>query len=109
MSLLVDRQSAFLLSVGKLVLFATELGYKVTIGEAERTKDQAEIYYKQGKGILSSKHCQRLAVDLNFYKAGKLINDRVSLESIGAFWEHLGGVWGGRFKKYDDSRHFEAR
>lgn len=109
MSLLVDRQSAFLLNVCRLVQFATELGYKVTIGEAERTKEQAELYYKQGKGILSSKHCSRLAVDLNFYKAGKLVNNRVSLDAVGSFWEHLGGIWGGRFKKYDDSRHFEAK
>lgn len=109
MSALVDRQSLFLLNVCKLIQFAIELGYQVTVGEAERTKEQAAIYAKNGTGILSSKHCSRLAIDLNFYRSGKLISDKVSLDAIGCYWESLGGIWGGRFKKYDDSRHFEAK
>jgi hypothetical protein len=107
MSVLIDRQSKLLLSVCKLIAYSTSLGYQVTGGELERTAEQAALYVKQGKGILNSPHCQRLAIDLNFYVDGMLKADRKSLELVGKFWESLGGTWGGRFTKYDDSRHFE--
>jgi len=109
MSKLVDKQSQFVAMVMQLIKFAHDLSYQVTFGEAERSEETAMMYFKKGIGIINSKHCQRLAIDLNFYKQGKLIDDRVSLESIGLYWESLGGIWGGRFKKYDDSRHFEMK
>jgi hypothetical protein len=110
MTALVARQSKFLLDVCKLVSYATACGYSVTIGEAERTKEQATIYAKQGKGIADSMHCQRFAIDLNFYdaKTGKYIEpNRENLARLGAFWGSLGRRWGGMFKSLDDSRHFE--
>ena len=108
MSKLVDKQSQFLLMVCKLVHFATDLGYQVTGGELERTREAAALNAKQCDGILNSKHCSRLAIDLNFYRGGKyVIPSRVNLEAIGSYWESLGGRWGGRFTKYDDSGHFE--
>jgi hypothetical protein len=107
MSALVDRQAKFLLSACKLIEYATSLGYQVTGGELERTQEQAALYVKQGKGILNSLHCQRLAIDLNMYLNGMLKADKKSLELVGKYWESLGGTWGGRFKAYDDSRHFE--
>lgn len=109
MSKLVDRQAKFLLNVCKVIQFATDLGYQVTIGEAERTPEQAEIYAKKGIGVKDSKHCERLAIDLNYYRAEKLVNDRVSLEAVGCYAESLGLIWGGRFKKYDDSRHLQSK
>ena len=108
MSALVDSQAKFLLDACKLVEFATAQGYKVTGGELERTAEQAALYAKEGKGIVNSMHCQRRAIDLNFYAPdGSLKADKVSLEPIGKYWESLGGTWGGRFTKLDDSRHFE--
>lgn len=109
MSLQVDRQDGFTRKMLLVIEFAHEMGYQVTFGEAERTPEMARIYAERGIGILASRHCSRLAIDLNFYKAGKLINDKISLESIGLYAESLGLTWGGRFKKYDDSRHFEAK
>lgn len=107
MSATVDLQTKFLLNVCKLIEFATSRGYQVTGGELERTAEQAAIYAKSGVGIVNSKHCQRRAIDLNFYLKGDLKADKVSLEAIGKYWESLGGTWGGRFTKLDDSRHFE--
>lgn len=107
MSQLVTRQDLFLQRACKVIEYARSLGYLITEGEAERTAEQAEIYAKQGKGILDSKHRARLAMDLNFYRDGKLVADRVSLEPIGVYAEKIGLHWGGRFKKLDDSRHFE--
>lgn len=108
MSLLIDKQDRFVGMVANLILFARELGYQVTFGEALRTKEQAEIYAKAGKGIKASKHCTRLAVDLNFFRSGKWVQGRENLEAMGLHWEALGGRWGGRFRAYDDSGHFEV-
>ena len=108
MSALVDSQAKFLLDACKLIEYATANGWVVTGGELERTKEQAAIYAKAGKGIINSMHCDRRAIDLNFYtKGGSLKADKVSLEVVGKYWESLGGTWGGRFTKLDDSRHFE--
>lgn len=107
MSQLVTRQDLFLQRACKVIEYARSLGYQITEGEAERTAEQAAVYAKQGKGILDSKHCQRLAIDLNFYREGKLISDRVILEPVGIYAETIGLHWGGRFRKLDDSRHFE--
>jgi hypothetical protein len=107
MSALVTRQANFLLAFCKLINFATELGYTVTGGELERTPEQAKLNASKGVGIANSLHCLKVAGDLNFFRGGKLISDKKSLEAVGLYWESLGGKWGGRFTKYDDSRHFE--
>jgi hypothetical protein len=109
MSLQIDRQDSFMRKALLVIEFAHEMGYQVTFGEAERTPEMAKIYASKGIGIANSKHCSRMALDLNFYKHGKLIDDKINLESIGMYAESLGLTWGGRFKKYDDSRHFEAK
>ena len=103
----VDKQAKFLLMVCNLVEFATELGYQVTGGELLRTPEQAAIYASQGKGIKNSLHISKLAIDLNFFRQGKLITGRVNLECMGLHWKALGGRWGGDFKWIDDSSHFE--
>ena len=108
MSQLVNQQAHFLLSACKLIQYATAQGWTVTGGELERTSEQAAIYAKSGNGIINSLHCARRAIDLNLYDSnGVLKADRNSLEQIGKYWESLGGTWGGRFTKIDDSRHFE--
>jgi hypothetical protein len=58
-------QEAFLLNVCKLVNYIFDNGYTCTGGELFRTKEQAEIYASQDKGIVNSLHCRRLAIDLN--------------------------------------------
>ena len=108
LSELVLRQAKFLLALTDLIKFATACGFKITGGELERTAEQAKLNARKGIGIANSLHCSRRAGDLNFYlPTGELVADKVRLEKIGKFWESLGGTWGGRFTKYDDSRHFE--
>ena len=107
MSKLVDKQFEFLKKMMFVIEFAIDMGYTVTFGEAYRTKEQATWYFERGLGILSSLHCSRRALDLNFFRGGKLVNDKVTLEFVGKYAEELGLTWGGRFKKYDDSGHFE--
>lgn len=106
---LVSEQAAFLLDVCKLVEFATQQGFVVTGGELYRTAEQQQIYVKTGRSkTMNSRHLQRLAVDLNFFKDGKLTYDTVEL---GKFWESLspknsaGMFW----RSFKDAPHFERR
>lgn len=105
----VAEQAAFLLDVCKLVQFATERGYVVTGGELARPVEMQEIYVKTGRSkTMRSKHLDRLAIDLNFFKDGKLTYDT---EEIGRYWMSLdpknsaGMFW----KSFKDAPHFERR
>lgn len=105
--ILVKEQAAFLLDVCKLIQYATEQGYTVTGGELYRTVEQQAIYVKDGRSkTMNSKHLQRLAIDLNFFKDGKLT---YQTEDVGRYWESLSpknssGIFWKRFK---DAPHFE--
>ena len=105
----VAEQAAFLLDVGRLVQKATELGFLVTAGELYRTPEQQEIYVKTGRSrTMNSLHIQRRAVDLNFFKDGKLVYDKRVLAPLGAYWESLNPLnsWGGNGVKLVDTPHF---
>ena len=105
----VSEQADFLLDVGRLVQKATELGFQVTAGELYRTPEQQEIYVKTGRSkTMQSLHLQRRAVDLNFFKDGKLVYDKAVLAPLGAYWESLHPLnsWGGNGIKLVDVPHF---
>lgn len=107
MSDLVDQQCKFLQDVALLISKAHILGYTVTGGELYRTEEQEQWYVQQGLSkTLDSNHCRRLAIDLNFFKDGQIIepgNDIVS------FWKSLDPLnrWGGDFTNIKDTDHFE--
>jgi hypothetical protein len=103
---LTRLQAEFAQSVALLILKAKAMGYNVTLGEAYRTKEQAEIYAKQGKGIKNSLHCQRLAIDLMlFNKDFEYLINLEDYEELGEWWKTLGKdyCWGGDF---GDADHF---
>jgi len=105
----VSEQAEFLLDVGRLVQRATELGFQVTAGELYRTPEQQEIYVKTGRSkTMQSLHLQRRAVDLNFFKDGKLVYDKSAIAPLGAYWESLHPLnsWGGNGVKLFDLPHF---
>jgi hypothetical protein len=58
---------------------------------------------------MNSIHLKRCAIDLNFFKDGKIIWDKVILAPIGTYWEslHPKNRWGGNFKSLVDCPHFE--
>ena len=106
---LVKEQAAFLLDVVKLINFATEQGFVVTGGELFRTAEQQQIYMKTGRSkTMNSLHLKRCAIDLNFFKDGKLCYDKKVLAPLGAFWESLDPLnsWGGNGVKLVDTPHF---
>lgn len=109
MSGAVEAQAEFLLHVAALILKATEMGFVVTAGELYRTPEQQQIYLKTGRSrTMNSLHIQRRAVDLNFFKDGKLTYDKSVLAPLGAFWESLHPLnsWGGNGVKLVDTPHF---
>lgn len=107
---LSKEQADFLLDVCKLVQYSTEQGWMVTGGELYRTPEQQEIYLKTGRSkTMASNHLKRLAIDLNFFKNGKLVWDKAQIAPLGAYWESLNpkNRWGGNFKSLVDVPHFE--
>lgn len=107
---LVAEQAKFLLDVCTLIQWCTEQGWTVTGGELLRPVEMQEIYVKGGRSkTMNSKHLQRLAIDLNFFRDGTYICTKEELSSIGKKWESLSpsNRWGGNFSNFKDCPHFE--
>jgi peptidoglycan L-alanyl-D-glutamate endopeptidase CwlK len=107
---LVKEQAAFLLDVTELIRHATDAGFVVTGGELARTPEQQAIYFKNGRSkTMNSIHLKRCAIDLNFFKDGKIIWDKFTLAPLGQYWEslHVKNRWGGNFSNLVDCPHFE--
>lgn len=109
---LVTEQAEFLLDVARLIQKATEMGWTLTGGELYRTAEQQQIYVKTGRSkTMNSNHLKRMAIDLNFFKNGKLIYDIAALKPVGDYWESLNpkNSWGGNWSSFKDVPHFERR
>ena len=125
------EQAAFLLDIGKLDVFATSLGFRVTGGELKRTKEQQAIYVADGRSkTMDSMHLKSCGVDRNFFKVLHGIHGEVYINALpraeaveiltplGRFWEKLDpkNRWGGNFDKdwgkkdrFKDVDHFERQ
>lgn len=109
---LVAEQAAFLQDAAALIQYAAQHGWTITAGELYRTPEQQDIYVKTGRSKTNnSYHLKRLAIDLNFFKDGKLIYDVQALKPLGQFWESLNpkNSWGGNWSSFKDVPHFERR
>lgn len=107
---LLDSQFEFTRLVAKLINYAYAQGYTLTLGEAYRPKEMAEIYAKNGMGISNSLHTDRLAIDLNLFMDGKNLTSKEAWWNLGEYWESLTTqdyttCWGGRFTRVD-ANHF---
>jgi hypothetical protein len=103
-----EKQSIFVLLVGKLIAYAYSTGYQLTFGEAYRSPEEAARLAGLGKGITKSLHTIKLAIDLNLFKDGKYLSSTSAHEPLGAWWEAQSTsdftcVWGGRF---GDGNHY---
>ena len=106
---LAAKQAIFARNVANLILYINYHNYSVTLGEVYRTQEQAKLYAEQGKGIISSQHCKRLAIDLNLFdKNGIYLQETENYKDIGTYWKymHPDNRWGGDFQKADGN-HFE--
>lgn len=98
-----QKQSRFARMLPRLIDWAFANGYELTLGEAERTKAQAALNAKSGKGISESLHTIRLAIDLHLFRDGVYLDSTEAHRPLGELWESLGGTWGGRF---GDGNHY---
>lgn len=73
-------------------------GYEVAMGDG---------YIRPGTGKRASwsLHRKKLANDLDLFYKGKYLRTTKAHRKFGEFWEHLGGAWGGRFKKPDGNHY----
>jgi hypothetical protein len=101
-------QHEFTRAIAKLIEWAYAQGYTLTFGEAWRTPEQAKLNAASGKGIASSLHIERLAVDFNLFKNGKWLNRTEDHAPLGAYWKslHPAARWGGDFKARPDGNHY---
>ena len=88
-----QRQSKFARMVALLIQFAYEQGYEITFGDAWACDGHKEGSY----------HYKRLAIDLNLFKDGQYLSSTEDHNELGAFWESIGGSWGG---KWGDGNHY---
>jgi hypothetical protein len=81
-----EKQSAFALMVGKLIVFAYEKGYELTLGDAFAIAGHKP----------NSNHYIRLAIDLNLFKDGIWLNQGMEMERghgiLHDYWDSLGGA-----------------
>ena len=102
-----------------LLLFAYIKGnaYTFTYGEVWRHEIMQAWYVENGfSKTMNSNHRKRLAIDLNIFKDGSYITNKLMLQHIGDYWESLSpeNKWGGNFvdskgSSYEDTPHFERR
>ena len=94
----------------------SKMGYKVVIREAKRSTEQQAIYHKKDPrnaipGL--SKHETGMAIDIDLFKKGKVLNKNTPKNRMGTYTEYHTLpktkhkiLWGGDFKGYADNNHF---
>ena len=125
---LSEHQIIFTYHIAKLIEYAYGLGISMTFGEAYRPMQMQLLYYygytikriqdtiklvigSTKSKTLKSNHQRRLAVDFNFFINGNLTYDKTKLQDLGDYWESLDPLnkWGGNYKSFLDTPHFERR
>ena len=100
------KQEIFAQSLQSLLEFIHAHGWHVRLRELQRTKEQAEIYAAQGKGILNSNHRNCLAIDLYIVRNGSVLWDGTEYALAASHWQGLSTrecehCWGGDFARRD--------
>lgn len=92
-----EQQSRFAFLVGKLILYAYEIGLELTLGDA----------YALAGHIRESFHYSRLAIDLNLFKEGAYLRDTEDHRPLGEYWLSLDPMcsWGGTFNRRDGNHY----
>ena len=105
-----DEQWAFVQDVAQLIRKADELGIRLTIGSGYRdAEEQARMVERGVSKTHKSQHCERLAVDFNFFINGALTYKKPDVQALGDYWEslHEKNRWGGNWTSFIDTPHFE--
>ena len=99
-----QKQSRFAHMIAKLILWAYDNGYEITLGDAYRDpRVFGAVGERKGYGESKSCHKVRLALDLNLFKNGKYISTTRGHKELAEKWESMGGTAGYRF---NDGNHY---
>ena len=104
-----DEQWEFLKDVSKFIVYADEMGYKMTAGEMYRTMYQQRYYVAHGLSwTYNSKHLKRRAFDFNLFVNGKYVTNKENFQDLADYWESLSpknrsGI------RFSDFGHIERR
>ncbi len=90
-----QQQRKFTKMIAKLILYAYQQGYEITLGDA---------WAKDGH-VKGSFHYKRLAIDLNLFKDGVYLTATADHLFLGEKWQEMGGSWGGNFRR-EDGNHY---
>jgi hypothetical protein len=95
-----ETQREFSQLVALLILKAGQWGFGVSLGEAYRSKEEAERL-----GFAKSNHCLRLAIDLHLFIDGVWQEKTEDHAELGEWWEQQDPrcSWGGHF---GDGNHY---
>lgn len=93
-----DQQFKFARMVPRLIQYAQDLGYEVTVGDAYRDPN---VPYGHPRSL----HKLRLAIDLNLFRDGEYLQSSEDHRALGEYWELIGGTWGGRFNPPDGNHY----
>jgi hypothetical protein len=106
------KQSQFAYFLGKLICFAYDQGFEITLGESTVDVMRCDkCGNKVSKHSKHSYHYIRLAQDINLFKFAcggwRYQTTTKSHEVLGEYWESLDLMctWGGRFSKPDGNHY----
>ena len=103
-----QKQRKFSKFLAQLVIWAYDNGYEISMGEAQRTKEQQAIYVKTGKSkTMYSHHIICLAQDISLWKDNIYLTATPEYKPLGDYWKSLAPecVWGGDWGW--DGGHFQ--
>jgi hypothetical protein len=100
-----EKQRLFTRLVPRLLTRIHGAAHDVALGWAYRPPECAEHLAAAGKGIRSSLHTEKLAVDLDLFYHGTYLSDTEAHRPFGEYWESLHALcrWGGR---WGDGNHY---
>ena len=105
---IAQKQQRFSELLAQLIVWAYLNGYKISMGEVLRTKEQHDIYIKTGKTkTKKSFHLKCLAADLSLWKDNIYLTATPDYKPLGDYWKSLDPecVWGGDWGW--DGGHFQ--
>jgi len=102
-----QMKSKFSWMLGNLICFAFSQGFEITLGEGtikvvncKHCRKKVSIHKK------GSLHHIGLAQDIDLFKDGRYLRKTEAHRVLGAYWEQMGGSWGGRFA---DGNHYSLQ
>lgn len=103
------KQSEFVRMVARLIEFATNQGYELTVGDAYRDpRSHGKMGERIAYGHPNSYHKKRLAIDFNLFRDGVWLTSSEEHRPLGEYWESIGGTWGGRFGAKDGKLGYDG-